>query len=187
MTENAVINKEEDPRLQTDIESATEPPIVPAMSRQSFFRALLAMHGLKWLGIMGILIIAGVVLSVVIDWEIIILSLMLVFIILPGLLLFLYFFHALKPLTLLNTSGHRFETNDDNLIITIEETGRRIGIPYKELTLYTTFGKGLIYTAINDGWLWIGEIFFENKEEFEEFIATLNSVIEKHKHESNPG
>lgn len=105
---------------------------------------------------------------------------MLLFIVFPIAVMFLYFFHALKPLTLLNTTPHDFRLGKEGLEIIMTESDRKISVNYNELSLYSELGKGLIYTTSGSGWIWIGEVIFEDKDKFVEFIEQLNSRILKH-------
>ena len=154
----------------------------PAMARGLFFKALVALHGLKWASGFALILAAGVALSILIDWEIIIITLMVLFIVMPAVIMFLYFFHALKPLTLLNTTPHLYEMDTGVLTIQLTETGRIVDTDCKELTLYSEFGKGVIYTTPKKGWIWIGEVFFDEKEDFIFFIEQLNKEIKNESH-----
>lgn len=143
------------------------------MTRAQFFKVLVAMHGMQWIGIFSLLLLVGIILSIFVDWQIIIVTLMVVFVVVPIVMMFLYFFHALKPLTLLNTSPHRFEKRENGLTVVMTETGREVNLEYGQLQLYSDFDKGLIYTTPTSGWIWISEIFFDDEEKFLHFINDL--------------
>ena len=147
------------------------------MTRSGFFKVLIAYQGMKWIGLFTMLLGIGILLAIFIDWEIIILAMMVLFLVVPMVVMFLYFFHALKPLTLLNTSPHRFERDENGLKILMTETEREVTVGYEKLKLYSDFDKGFIFTADSEGWVWIGEIFFDSKEEFSKFITELTEKI----------
>lgn len=149
-----------------------------SMSRGDFFRTLLVMNGMKWLTVFGCALLAGILLAVFITWEIAILTLMVVLIVIPMTVMFLYFYHGLKSWTLLNTSPHLFEIKEQGLGVKLTATGRDVVLGYDDMICFSEFNKGMIYKSRSgEGWIWIGSEWFEDRQDFIEFINKLNESI----------
>lgn len=151
---------------------------VHAMSRTSFYRMLLMREGIVSLLVCGGLIVAGIILSVIFGIEALLVTLLFIFVALPVIVLFLYLVHALKPVTVLNTSPHRLSLGRDTLEIELPDAERKIEISYEDTGNYYVYGNGVVLTmrSRRQGWLWIPLAAFNgDKDEFANFLNSLYS------------
>lgn len=70
------------------------------------------LYGRPWAWGAGITVFAGVIAAILFDWRIILLVLMFLLIVLPGVLLFLYIFHAFRKATVINAISHTLTLGD---------------------------------------------------------------------------
>lgn len=70
------------------------------------------LYGRPWALGAGIAVAAGVIAAILFDWRIILLVLMFMLIVLPGVLLFLYIFHAFRKATVINAISHTLTLGD---------------------------------------------------------------------------
>lgn len=70
------------------------------------------LYGRPWAWGAGIAVFAGVIAAILFDWRIILLVLMFLLIVLPGVLLFLYIFHAFRKATVINAISHTLTLGD---------------------------------------------------------------------------
>ena len=73
---------------------------------------LFMLYGRPWALGAGIAVAAGVIAAILFDWRIILLVLMFMLIVLPGVLLFLYIFHAFRKATVINAISHTLTLGD---------------------------------------------------------------------------
>lgn len=148
---------------------------VHALSSKAFLKILLLKDGMTALIVCGIILIAGIVLGIVVDYYILIATMMFLFIVIPGILMFLYFSNSLKRLTILNTTPHLLSLTKDGVEILLSETGRTTILPYDEIEGYYVYGESVVING-NDrkaGWLWLPLDAFENEEEMKWFLNQL--------------
>lgn len=76
-------------------------------------------YGRRWLWPVAALLAGGVAAAVFVDWRWALVTVMFLLVALPGILLCLYFFYALRPLTALNATLHCVAFDDDAIRIVI--------------------------------------------------------------------
>lgn len=76
-------------------------------------------YGTVWVIIFSLLTVIGIILSIAVDWQWAIVTLMLLCLVIPMATVFLYYFHALKAATCLNTPLHTLRLDPDGLTITL--------------------------------------------------------------------
>lgn len=95
------------------------------MSRSKLITTLFYLYGWLPLTILGILAVVALIAGIVIDVRWAIVFLMVVFIVTPLLMSFLYFFHGLRPTTAANVVPHTLLFTNDRLTIRILEEKKK--------------------------------------------------------------
>lgn len=166
------------------------------MSGWSFFRAILFLYGRGWILAEVLIALVGMVSGFLIDIRGFILGLMVIFLVAPLSVFFLYFYEGLRPRCFMNFLRHRVLVKCESIeLITyatsgdLDENGeegleelRRYRIGYDELGRYWVFKKCIIFPLFGDGkgFLWMpvdGEAGEEGeRKEFEEIISRMQEL-----------
>ncbi|MCH5228469.1 MAG: hypothetical protein J1F12_00560 [Muribaculaceae bacterium] len=165
---------------------------------------LMMQYGGVWciVGIAGFILI--LLAGFIFDYRFFMLALMWVFLIIPMLIAFLYFFYGMLPLTTFNTIPHKIKFEDSRLIIEffdVEEWEKNSSISggkdenedfrnirysrseKKDITLEKDNFKEMKYGADyvllffnppEPGWLWLPASSFANGDNFKETLRQFN-------------
>ena len=91
------------------------------MSRSKLIATLFYLYGWLPLTILSILAVVALIAGIIIDVRWAIVFLMVVFIVIPLLMSFLYFFHGLRPTTAANVVPHTLIFTDNGITVRILE------------------------------------------------------------------
>lgn len=150
------------------------------MGRKRFARYLFFSKALIWCGVIGALTIPALIAAFFGDIRWIIVFFMLICLVAPMLTVFLYFYHGLNPVTVLNTVTHKILFSPSGLTVEIfddnkdEDNNPVYVLRYKKFIPYSAFGKVLtdlnaFSIAVKDsdkGFLWIPIEAFSSREDF---------------------
>lgn len=142
------------------------------MSRVKFFHIMILKDGLQVTCILLGLLAAGLLLSLFLSWIYFISSLLLIFLIVPPALMLQYFSAAMKPMTLLNTSPHYLRLEGSALKVIMTEPEREISIAFSEIIRTEFYAQGAIlsFNKKSNGWIWIPEAAFDDRENFSFYV-----------------
>lgn len=152
------------------------------MGRGRCLARMIAMYGAPWFGAMALLLLAGIIAGFVFDFRFLILGLMILFILMPMLAAYIYFYYGLRRECWLNVVDHSIGIGDDGLDVKIYDTdGEQVElrtsfmIPYKDLSGYKV-GKDCVYFMIArpvKGFVWFP---VEGKDMEESGVSTQQRV-----------
>lgn len=163
------------------------------MAPKQMLTVLFLQYGMPWLWVSLAGIIVFIVLGAVVDLRFFVLALIWIFLVLPLMMAFLYFFYGMEPLTVFNSIPHRVRFEDGNLFIHVVRKGGREeekeetetnedreeneGREYQyNGAIFDKLNKGgdyIILSAKKQGWLWLPYSGFEN-------IEQLNTIVENY-------
>ncbi len=173
------------------------------MNRGMFARRLFLFYGTPWFIFFSLCVGLGLILGFFISEEWFILSLMVVFLIIPMAFALLYFYHGLKRECYLNIVDHTVYPNEDGLDVKLlfpvysddEQTnGEKMeevmkdgkdevkmiefSIPYSDIEGVKIDGGGVYYIVKSPhrGFVWLPETAYTNPEEF---VKTVNYVSKR--------
>ncbi len=156
------------------------------------------------------LFLVSLILCIFVDLRFLAIAMLIIGVIFPMFVAFLYFYHALKPGFAFNILSHRFSLDKEDLSVTIrtsidpeqkdnkegkenvkdeerdiiEERFREIRIGYGELGNWEEFGGKAYYPVKGkEGLIILDRSFFYNEEEFVGFIGEVNAHILKKQRE----
>lgn len=158
---------------------------------------LLAMYAVPWLLVMAILAVVALLCAIFVDLRWGVVSLMLVFLILPMLLAFLYYYYGLQHFTAVNTVFHDLTVGDHGLIVTVyekkvfngeEESGAISGesdflyeplltnqIPFDNISRIKVGMKSVTLPVKGKGFIWIPASAFGNDRDFAGFVKLVST------------
>lgn len=145
-----------------------------ALARTIFFR-----YGKTVMIVMSLLVIAGLVLGIAVDLRLMIISLMVMFLILPGALAMIYYYYGLRKGCCLNVTSHSVECGKDLLSVRIFEGDdeiRREDIPYSSFGRYRVGKDGVTFSMTGDweGFLWLPLHAYPDEEAFIEAVGLIS-------------
>ena len=145
------------------------------MPSKKLLQILFLQYGIGWTVIAILGIIVFVLLGCLIDFRFLILALIWIFLLLPLVVAFLYFFYGMDPLTAFNTMPHKILASRDSLstLLTGEDSEKEYKV---DLNNFKEIKYGVDYAIIffhKEGWLWLPIGAFTTLEEFKEFLSYL--------------
>lgn len=175
------------------------------MGRGDFARTLFMQKGLTPICMISLVLLVGFFVGLAIDLRFLILSAMIVFIIIPLIIGFLYYYYALDKYYRFNVVDHNITMGNKGLTITMffplnkeeeadeendcqtskeshDEADYKVvkqTIDYAEIGMPTYQSKSVIYRLgkKDNGFLWIPESAFETTGDFQKFIDNLNGKL----------
>ncbi|MDE5875411.1 MAG: hypothetical protein K2H15_07165 [Muribaculaceae bacterium] len=151
------------------------------MTGKDFIGTAAGLYSLPWLLPFAFLLVAALVAGVLIDLRWIIVFLMLLFIVFPMIVTFLYFNYGLREVTVYNSVEHRLLFGDSTLSLTVcrgEEEEVVKEIPYTDFSGYYT-GKNCVVVPLKQkvrGFVWIPVNSFSSFEDFRESVELLSGI-----------
>lgn len=85
------------------------------MGKQSHAMHMVHLHGKPWMALMSCLAVASLICGIFIDTAWSVVFLMMVFIVFPAILAYLYFFYGLIPESAMNVAPHRLIFHKDSI------------------------------------------------------------------------
>ena len=152
------------------------------MSRKKMLSVLFMKYGQPWLWVAITGSLVFIFLGFLVDYRFFILGLIWIFLLLPMLTSFLYFYYGMLPLTTYNTIDHKLFFYDDHILIRFfkENTEkddnkilREVTVPIKDSIKISTDTDCIImqFKEPNKGWLWIPVNGFSSIEDFKTVIS----------------
>lgn len=177
------------------------------MGAGRFARELLFRYSGIWLLVLSLMAVAGIALGITVDLRWLMVGLMVVFVAVPMVLAFLYYYHGLRRGCFVNTIAHRIVIEDDGLtarlIIPVypageeKESGQESGqeaetvsyrtrdefFPYADMETFRIGSDSAIIPlrAPSTGFLWIPADAFNDTRHLSDLLRKLDSVTERQK------
>lgn len=167
---------------------------------------LLMTHAVPTLTILGVLTALSIAAAVLVDVRAVIIAFMILCLVLPMVMAFVYFYHALAPATALNLLPHSLRVVDQTLEITLYqavqsaaeeahqssepeyEPFRTVSYPLRWMQRYTVGATYVVMPVRSDtrsyGWLYLPLTAFDSAAALKQFI---DSVYSSHDHEIHKG
>ena len=169
------------------------------MERGRFAKFLFMFYGLPWLILFIILILLGVLLGFIFGNEWFILSLMVIFVLLPMSFAFLYFYYGLNRGCYMNVVNHIIQPVDNGLYVSLifsKETDKKniiesefekcddekiidFIIPYQNIVGYKVDTKGVFFIikGQDKGFLWLPEAAYDNSDDFAMIVNSISKQL----------
>ncbi len=167
------------------------------MNRSSFIKEMTWLYGMPWIAAATAFVLISVIFSFIYDLRWTIVTLMIIFIIMPMIIAFFYIYHGLKPLSVVNAIPHTLSFSPDEVYVSllsppetipdnehaddnaksepelIETASRHI--PYSRLGKYKTGTNSVIFPIEGDdgGFLWIPLSAFEKDGDMADAIKII--------------
>lgn len=143
------------------------------------FSILLWHFGIFWIVAAFAGVVIFLVLGFAINYRFFFLTLIWIFLLVPLVMAFLYFFYAMEPLTVFNSIPHKIIFSDNEVILRMENTDQENGenenlessqkeyIAKKDDFKYAKTGPDYLILFFNKiGWLWIPVNAFDSIDDF---------------------
>lgn len=167
------------------------------MPQSKFLVTLAGLYGRAWGVGLGVAIMICGGLAVIGGWRWCVVALMLVFLIAPMLMAYLYFAYALRPEIFFNPQMHTAEVADGKLNIHIalrpdkveddksteegsEPEWRSVSFALSEIGQYSVGMDSVRIPIGNKGWLWLPKRAFPDDRHFRQFLKSLYKDIDKY-------
>ena len=166
------------------------------MTPKKMLGILFQLNGKWWFIGIFLVIAVLVILGIALDYKFLILSLLWIFMVGPLLMVFLYFYQGMRPLTTFNTIPHKILFSQDNLKIefikeeTLQDTDlshKRVEENSKDLKAYTAdlklfqeikSGGDYILLIFNKiGWIWLPLSAFDNPIDMRNIIDQFSHNV----------
>lgn len=150
---------------------------------------LFLQNGKIWVWLMFIGLVVFTVLGITVNYRFLILDLLWLFLVVPLMMAFLYFYFGMNPLTAFNTMPHRIEFDSDSLTVKIihpvppgensgsdEEPMPQIKDYKVEFSEFKEVKRGGDYVLLyfnKDGWLWLPVYSFTSIDDFRNVLDSL--------------
>lgn len=139
-------------------------------------------YGMIWALFTFIGLCIFLVLGFTIDYRFFILSLLWIFLVIPLLIAFLYFYYGLAPITALNCLNHKILMSGNQVMIRIIENQKENTPTTKDLAHVLSLNKNEYYKKKSGsdcflfffhqkGILWLPYEAFDSQEEFKSFLS----------------
>lgn len=153
------------------------------MSASNFMSTFLFRYAWLWLLSLSALGVAGLVIGITVDIRWLILGLMLIFIVIPLVATFIYYYFALKPECYVNTTCHTLEFDENGITATLifdEDKNRELKFDYCRFKNVEINADSylLLFKAPDKGYIWIPKTAFESDEQYFDSIDYLHSRLE---------
>lgn len=163
------------------------------MKAGKFAGSLAMIYAKGWIVAIVLLAVAALLAGIFFDLRWGVVFLMIVFLVAPMILAFLYIFHGMRPLTALNVAPHKITFGKQNIAVTAchshtdPETGEAVmteiqtkSIPHGLLQGFIT-GQDylfLLYNSPEKGFLWLPLSAFSDPKDFETAIKAISKPSE---------
>ena len=155
------------------------------MPSKKMLLVLFLQYGVSWLIITlaGVIILCG--LGAIIDIRFFMLALIWIFLFIPLIIAFLYFYYGMKPLTVFNSIPHKigFTDTDMKIRIPINEEEKEEGKEYKEYDIkkdkISEIKHGADYVLLiskKEGLLWLPQNAFDSFDQFKNTIKSFTAA-----------
>lgn len=156
------------------------------MPPKKLLTVLFYQNGVVWMLAALIGFCVFIILGFVVDYRFFVLSLIWIFLLIPLVVAFLYFYYGMDPLTTFNSMPHTLSFGGNEVkvkLIPLNETEEGAKETIKEYTVdindFQGIKNGADYVLLlfgKKGWVWLPVIGFDNIEDFK---ATVEFFTEK--------
>ena len=149
------------------------------MPPKQMLTVLFLQHGMPWTVIAFAGIIAFIITGAIADYRFFLLALIWIFLFVPLVMAFLYFYFGMKPLTAFNAIPHKIIFSPGEIEVRIKEEPEEEKLENSEENKYKDFKtsvtdfdnikSGADYFLIisrQKGWLWVPFVALESKDDF---------------------
>lgn len=170
------------------------------MNAVNFIITFIFRYAWLWLLALSLIGVAGLVVGIVVDLRWFIVGLMMIMIVLPMLIGFLYYFYGLRRECYINTIPHSLEFGDEGVTVRLCFTENRSAVlndieinsvddrhviereeffPYNVMLPFQINAKSVIvpFKAPVKGFLWIPSSAFNNEEDLSLALQQLDVMI----------
>lgn len=154
------------------------------LSHKKLVELLFYQNGKVWMYVCLVGILFFIIAGFTLNLKFFILALMWIFLIIPLLISFLYFFYGLNPLTSYNVINHTIIFSNENIIIHFlleeDENNKNIKdivLPLKDITEIKRYPDSIIlfFKDYKEGWLWLPFSGFNSFDDFNTLITHAKS------------
>lgn len=154
------------------------------MTSKKMFYVLFLQSGTLWLLILLSGVIVFSLIGALYNLKFFMLALMWIFLVLPMVTTFLYFYYGMRPLTAFNTIPHKLSFSDDRITVKFmeEKDSELVYVPEKDYSIIKTGGIGIktggdyvILSFDKSGWLWLPISGFDSINQFQEAIKVCEN------------
>ncbi len=166
-----MVNRDGMPEISSDI----------FRMKRSMFARLIIFNNAKWaLILFPLLVLSGIIIGIKYDLRWLILSLMLVFIVIPGIFAMLYYYYGLKKGYYINIIDHSIECVDSGIVARMfygESEIRKELIPYDVFSKYVVGRDYVLFKTKGewDGFFWLPISAFASTDVFSQIINWISS------------
>ena len=171
------------------------------LSWQRFVLILLQQYGQNWIVAMTVIIFTAIFLGIFLDYRILLFAVILICLVLPGLLMLLYYNYGLTGKNYINVVNHRLIIKEDSINVltyiplnedpdnsqTIDSESeeeeqenqlRDYSFQFQTLGRLIVGSAYVIYlfTDTSDGFLYLSVAAFKSKEEFNKAISRISKL-----------
>lgn len=160
------------------------------MGAFNFILSLIFRYAWIWLLSLSLLGVAGLVLGITLDLRWFVVGLMMVFLILPMIFAFLYYYYGLKRECYINTVSHVLEIGEEGITVSmkfndcnenegISEYERKEFFPYDLMKPFEVGSKSVTIPFIGkrNGFIWIPADAFENEDILSSALKHLDNRL----------
>lgn len=154
------------------------------MTSKKMFYVLFLQSGTLWLLILLSGVIVFSLIGALYNLKFFMLALMWIFLVLPMVTAFLYFYYGMRPLTAFNTIPHKLSFSADRITVKFmeEKDSELVYVPEKDYSIIKTGGIGIktggdyvILSFNKSGWLWLPISGFDSINQFQEAIKVCEN------------
>ncbi len=159
------------------------------MNGKSFALEMISTYGKKWIALLLVLSLPALAAGIFHDLRWIVVFFMIICLVAPLMLSFLYFYYGLSPLASFNVASHSLKFIENGILVTVfnivadpdnEESSKYQDhystlIPYNRFSSYTsgTSSVTLLPRSPEKGFLWVPCDAFKSNQDFQDAIFML--------------
>ena len=151
------------------------------MPSKKMLSILFMLYGMPWIGSAFFGFIVFIIIGFIIDYRFLVLSLIWIFLLVPLVVAFLYFFYGMDPLTTFNCMPHKIIFDDEELTVRLLDKEHKEGVAeqcYKDYKIknqeYKKVKRGSDFILLlfhDKGWLWVPSCAFDSPENFKSALS----------------
>lgn len=156
------------------------------INRSAICRTMLMLYSKPWVVSTALLLLPAIFAGIFIDLRWLIIALMIVFIVIPMILAFAFFYYGLNPISVINSTPHSLEFREDGIMATlytpVPTDQKKVEEPEKENTpTYELRSKTTIdYSAVSDFVVGLSDIILRTKLSGKGFLSIpVTAFIDK--------
>lgn len=156
------------------------------MSRKRIVKELFAIHAATWLLLVGVSVVPAILAGVLADIRWLIVFFMMVLVVTPMLLAFLFVFHGMKEATAINSVPHSLTFSEDGVLAVVFRNGEddkdntsSVLLPYSMLGAPIPRMDSVVVPVegMQKGFLWIPPSPFASQADFKDAVGMIADRI----------